>query len=95
MNSPSETGTCEAHYLDLNKLIEGPIDLMKVDIEGLEQVLVNENPDLFTRTQRCVFEMHNPVCDVQQTRQRLKDYGFHYRELVRDGDTITIEYFER
>ncbi|MEQ1747875.1 MAG: FkbM family methyltransferase [Prosthecobacter sp.] len=45
-------------YLDLNELVPGPIDILKIDIEGSEHAFLIANPEVLSRTQHLMLELH-------------------------------------
>ncbi len=45
-------------YLDLNKIIQEPIDVLKIDIEGSEYDFFVENTEILSRTKILLLELH-------------------------------------
>lgn len=76
-------------YLDLAALMAGTdqIDLLKCDIEGSEEALIEHYPDLFQKVRMAVFEFHRPLCDVDRCQALLREYGFTHFVTYRESDT--------
>lgn len=45
-------------YVDLNELVPGPIDILKIDIEGSEHAFLTANPEVLSRTRHLMLELH-------------------------------------
>jgi FkbM family methyltransferase len=75
-------------YLDLSPILGSVhrIDLLKCDIEGAEQDLIESYPDLFAKTRVAVFEFHTRRCNIDRCRALLRAYGFTH-ETMRRPDT--------
>ena len=86
-------------FLDIAALAPSPIDLMKIDIEGAEEMFLESYPELLERTERVVIELHGGLCNVLRCRQLLTSAGLtRYGEsdvLHRMGDISTVEVFSR
>lgn len=64
-------------YLDLETLVPaGPIALLKCDIEGSEDALLKNYPDLLARTERLVVEFHHHVRPVEDFIAATCAHGF-------------------
>ena len=64
-------------YINLDTFLpEGQIDLLKVDIEGSEELLFKTYPDLLRRTKILAVEFHPVTCDVAKCKQYLEEAGF-------------------
>lgn len=71
------TSRLRAPYLDLERLLPPgePIALLKCDIEGAEEELLETYPDLLRRVEHAVFELHPGVCDVSRCLALLEAAG--------------------
>jgi FkbM family methyltransferase len=76
-------------FADLDKLCPEPIDLLKCDIEGAEDSLIDEYPELLNRTSVLVMELHFKLADVPRCLARLKELGFASRQLDSGQDIET------
>jgi FkbM family methyltransferase len=78
----------EVPYVDLSSLLSSVsrIDLLKCDIEGSEQPVIENYRDLFDKVQVAVFEMHRNLCDTERCKRLLAEYGFTHSATFRDGD---------
>jgi FkbM family methyltransferase len=65
----------------------GPIDLLKVDIEGAEVALFEARPEWLAMTRNIAIELHGPEADATFTRA-LDGYGYERRQ----ADELTIAY---
>ncbi len=76
----------QVHYLDLNPLfsLTRQIDLLKCDIEGAELLFIQNYPELLRKVRVAVFEFHDGICDTQQCRRLLNDYGFTHQAVFRE-----------
>lgn len=73
-----DTEYVQMPYVDLSPLLESEsrIALIKCDIEGAEESLIESYPELFAKTQVAIFEFHAKRCNVDRCRTLLRDYGF-------------------
>lgn len=83
---PGEPFDCEGiDPLTLLSLAgQSTIDIFKCDIEGAEEFLFRENPDVWlNHTRALLIEIHNPRCEkeVYSAMRRLPFESFRYREL--------------
>lgn len=64
---PTETlsGLCD-------NMVEGPIDLIKMDIEGAESCVIPQEEELLKRTRAMVVEIHNDRIDEREVAQSLQ-----------------------
>ncbi|MGZ9108682.1 MAG: FkbM family methyltransferase [Micavibrio sp.] len=75
----SATGNIVVPGMSLEKIIEetlsgtrqDQVDIMKIDIEGAEEVFLTENPDALNRVNLMVVELHPNLCDTDKIRQVL------------------------
>jgi FkbM family methyltransferase len=79
-------------YLDLSSLLSSmpSIDLFKCDIEGAEQRLLENYPDVFRKVKVAIFELHANLCDVGRCRELLTEYGFTHGETLRNTHPYSI-----
>jgi FkbM family methyltransferase len=89
----------ESQFLDLTRLLPPGerIALMKCDIEGAEELLLESYPDLLLRVDLAVIELHHLFCDVERCRALLAAAGLTRRTLLRprDADQCSVECFSR
>jgi hypothetical protein len=71
------------------------IHLLKCDIEGSEQMFLENYPDILAMTDAVVMELHPELCDVQHCRQLLNDAGLEHAMTIRDMPDQSVEYFVR
>lgn len=67
------------------------IDLLKCDIEGAELLFLQDYPDLLRKIRVAVFEFHASLCDVEQCRRLLSEYGLTHHVIVRAHEGYSIE----
>jgi FkbM family methyltransferase len=96
IRAPSKYGGVRVGFVDLSKLMEGKpeIDLLKCDIEGAEQLFIENYGDLLHRVKHAVFEFHHEQCDTAKCVSILEQTGFRQR-VLRSGDGISICFFSR
>ena len=89
--APMQSGT-EVAYIDLLLLLarEPVIDLLKCDIEGAELLFIQNYPDLLRKVRVAVFELHDHLCDTQQCRRLLREYGFTQQAVLRQSESDSI-----
>lgn len=89
-------GNVEVPYLDLDKTLEpGDIDLCKCDLEGSEQALIENYPDLFGRIGVFVCEFHKTLVDIEKCHVLLRSYGFEHYSTEREDETMSNEVWRR
>ena len=83
-------------FVDLVPLMEerSEIDLLKCDIEGAEQMFIENYGDLLGRVKHAVFEFHHEQCDTGKCTQLMEKAGFS-RQLLRSNAGISICLFSR
>jgi FkbM family methyltransferase len=81
-----------ATYIDLSAALADlpQIDLLKCDIEGSEQRLLENYADVLRRTRVAVFELHRDECDVARCRDLLREYGFGHAAAMGEEHPYSI-----
>jgi len=89
ISGAAERPEVQVPYVDLSTLLASvpQIDLLKCDIEGSEQPLIENYPDLFRKVRMAVFEFHRDLCDVDRCQALLREYGFEHHATFRPGAT--------
>jgi FkbM family methyltransferase len=84
-------------FVDLDALVppDGPIALVKCDIEGAEQAFIESYPGLLRRVQILVLEFHHELCDVRRSRELLDAAGLVHGRVLRAYGRCTVELFGR
>jgi len=82
----------EAPAVTLSSLLEGPVDLLKLDIEGVEAAVLAEAAPRLGRVRRLVLEFHgsarNPANRLDEVLDILKRAGFRTR-VEQDGEPVS------
>ena len=86
-----------ASYVDLDQFLprDGPIELLKCDIEGAELAFARNYVSLLSRVRIAIFEVHHGVCDVGELRQVLESAGLSYERVLVDRGNTSIRMFSR
>lgn len=71
------------------------IDLLKIDVEGAEQSVFQEYPDLLARTRVLVAEMHLQRIDHSLCRKILEGSGLRYQQCTFQWRDIRVEIYAR
>ena len=83
-------------FVDLGDLVPSRrIDLLKCDIEGSEESFIANYPDLLSRTERAVFELHPRFCDVARCVELLASAGLAHSVVLRSHPLYEVSYFTR
>jgi FkbM family methyltransferase len=85
-------------FVDLTTLVPADtrIRLVKIDIEGAEQLLLDSYRDLLARTDGVVIELHHMLCDTGRCRTSLAEAGLDRNTLLKTfPDACTLELFTR
>jgi FkbM family methyltransferase len=88
----------EVPFLDLATLVpaDARIGLLKVDIEGAEEILLENYRDLMSRVDVVVIELHHLFCDTERCRRLLAEAGLtHGTVLHIFEDGCSLEGFTR
>jgi len=78
-------------YVDLSAITDGEpfVDLIKCDIEGSEEQVIENYGDLFAKAGVAVFELHRDLCDVARCQEMLRGCGFTHAATLREGMNFT------
>ena len=95
MEGPA-SGGIEVEFIDLGRVVakSANINLLKCDIEGAEQIFIENYPDLLCQVNTAVFELHHRMCDTTKCVRMLSDLGLHQTDL-RSNDEVSICRFDR
>ena len=81
----------ETPAVTLSSLLAGPVDLLKLDIEGVETAVLAEAAPRLGRVRRLVLEFHggsdNPANRIEEVLATLKRAGFRTR-VEQDGTPV-------
>lgn len=73
----------------------GSIDILKVDVEGCEQMLLECQGNIFRRSDTVIMEIHNDRVDPMACRRMLYDYGLVNHMICREAGLVSVERFTR
>jgi FkbM family methyltransferase len=81
-------------YVDLsNHIPDGPIDILKIDIEGSEHDLLDSYPTLFERARLVVMEVHDIGRPIDRLLQAMEAAGLKPRlPHIRKGPHLLVLY---
>jgi FkbM family methyltransferase len=83
-------------YVDLTRLAgDGPIDLLKCDVEGAELTVIERYPQLLQRTRIAVFELHHDLVSVERCRDGLRAAGLTHETVLRDRGGHSLRLYGR
>lgn len=84
-------------YVDLHKIIDDKtvIHLLKCDIEGAEQLFLENYSSFMERVQAAVFEFHPNQCDVNKCLDLIRNAGLIHSKQLRVTDAFEVIYFWR
>ncbi|MBE9029541.1 FkbM family methyltransferase [filamentous cyanobacterium LEGE 11480] len=89
----------EVPFIDLNELLPSAssIDLLKCDIEGSEELFIQNYGELFKRVKMAVFEMHHNLCNTQRCCMLLAEFGLVNQSILhgKPSDPVTVNVFTR
>lgn len=90
-NAVGEDGTA-VPYADLEALLEpgAPIDLLKCDIEGSEQVFLDQYAALLGRVRVAVLELHHDRCDAERCKALLAAAGLRQGRVLKSSATASV-----
>ncbi len=69
----------------------GPVDHLKIDVEGAELSVMDGAPETLARTRRVVLEVHPPRVDPAEVRRRLEALGFSCRLVSEAPGSAILE----
>ena len=82
----------DAVAVTLSSLLAGPVDLVKLDVEGVEAAILAEAAPRLDRVRRLVLEFHgssgNPANRLDEVLETLRGAGFHTR-VEQDGRVVS------
>jgi FkbM family methyltransferase len=84
-------------FLDIEQLLDSNrcVSLLKCDIEGAEEVFLEEYPELLRRTEVVVIEIHGNLCNANRCVQLLEDAGFAERSVLSRWEQQSVELYTR
>jgi FkbM family methyltransferase len=84
-------------FLDVSTVMpaDARISLLKCDIEGAEQMFIENYPDLLRRTDSAVFEFQHEICDAERCIALLAEAGLSHVEQLRRYASTTVDFFIR
>jgi len=85
-------------FLDLSSVVpaDARIALLKCDIEGAEQMFLENYPDLLRRTDSAVIELQHQICDTKLCVRLLEEAGLVHAQRLRDfSPSATVDFFVR
>lgn len=91
------SGSSRVAFLNLDKELASfaTIDLIKCDIEGSEFDFIDNYEDLLKKTRAAVFEFHRYGRNLEEARDKLSQYGFARRLVLRETSFYSIEFYTR
>lgn len=83
-----DNGSIMVETVKLEELIHGPIDLVKMDVEGAEQAILESSAEALNQVKHIIFEYH-PIKgnNLHELGKYLKDLGFHL-SVFKHGDEV-------
>ncbi len=88
----------DAAAVTLSSLLVGPVDLLKLDVEGVEAAVLAEAAPRLDRVRRLVLEFHgsagNPANRLEEVLHTLGEAGFRTR-LEQDGNVVSLRRVRR
>jgi len=95
--APTSRFNSRVEFLDLGALIpaDRDISLLKCDIEGAEEMFLENYPELLKRVRVAVFEMHPEKCNVSRCFGLLNAAGLFHHSNIRECDSFTVDVFRR
>jgi FkbM family methyltransferase len=84
-------------FIDVSTVVPADtrIALLKCDIEGAEQMFIENYPDLLRRTDSAVFEFQHDICDAERCIALLKEAGLSHAKQLRECGSTTVDFFVR
>ncbi len=92
-----KTSGMAVNFVNLDELLTptSDIDLLKCDIEGAEQVFLENYSNLIRRVKAAVFEMHHDKCDVARCLTLLREAGLVNCETLSSSEHLSVCYLWR
>jgi FkbM family methyltransferase len=89
--------TVQVEYVDLDAVVGANtfIDLLKCDIEGAEQLFIENYSNLLRRVQFAVFELHPHLVDIDSCMTILRRTGFTQHRILRATGHFLVLYCSR
>lgn len=89
--------TARVPFVNLDEMVKvwATVDLLKCDIEGAEEMFLENYPELLRKTDRAVFEFHHDKCSVARCREILAESGLSKELTVREFGRCSVELFQR
>lgn len=81
-------------YLDLNMIVPGKLDILKMDIEGSEFDLMKNYRGLIKKAELVFCELHKQDGDIEKFRNEMLEMGFNFMPVV-DRLTASVEFYYR
>jgi FkbM family methyltransferase len=90
-------GAEAVEYLDLDDLCDGwdRISLLKCDVEGSEEALLENYPMLLRKTDRLVIELHNEKVNIERCWELIEAAGFGVRVMIKERPGFCVAYCVR
>lgn len=100
VSEPTDSGRINVDFIDIEKILPNTsqkIDFLKCDIEGSEEIFINEYLTMLKRVENAVFEFHAGECDVERCRTLLKSTGLLSKGIIKEDISFrtTVEIFSR
>lgn len=94
------TNSTKVHYVNIETILKDanrPVDLLKCDIEGSEEIFISTYTELLKRTNTAVFEFHGGECDIENCRRLLLQSGLLSKGIIKEEAVFktTVEMFSR
>ena len=85
------------NFIDLSEVTSkwGQIDLLKCDIEGAEQLLIENHQDLLNKTKRMAIEFHLDRVDREHCLNIACNCGLKSRDILHENEHISVELLSR
>jgi FkbM family methyltransferase len=92
-----EGDSASVRYVDLEAVLapDTRIDLLKCDIEGAEELFIENYPQLLRHTRVAAFELHDTLCDTDRCRTLLNEAGLTMRHSTAGAPGTVTALFVR
>lgn len=90
-------GSSRVAYINLDEALARfeTIDLIKCDIEGSEFDFIDHYENLLKKTRVIAIEFHRYGRNLDEARDKLSQYGFNRRSVLRDTRFYSIEFYSK